>query len=384
MTHWTEAADLIDDREYAAQGLLARYAPGVLAFTLSAALGVYIVYLRPFLRAPAPPPPAQVAGQGAGQGAAQVARSASNANPAPVAKTDPFGGLVPVVPAPSLALPAKPANPFGALVVNGFGASDRFAAVEPPRPPEPPADLRAPAEESAPLPPPRPSALARVEPTPAEPASQAEASPQVAGQAPKPAPTPGLFQKLFGGVPSDTQSAPSGAQLAYAAPPPASNVSSALASRAGIGAPGAPGGAHGFFGGLGLSANPTSRFGDHVAVYDISARVVYLPDGTKIEAHSGLGPARDDPSKVNERMRGPTPPATYALSPREQLFHGVAALRLTPIDSNVFGRAGLLAHTYMLGPDGDSNGCISFRDYDAFLRAYRSGEITKLVVVTRL
>ena len=83
-------------------------------------------------------------------------------------------------------------------------------------------------------------------------------------------------------------------------------------------------------------------------------------------------------------MRGATPPATYALTPREELFHGVAALRLTPIDSNVYGRAGLLAHTYMLGPDGNSNGCVSFRDYDAFLRAYRNGQINKLVVVTRL
>jgi hypothetical protein len=38
----------------------------------------------------------------------------------------------------------------------------------------------------------------------------------------------------------------------------------------------------------------------------------------------------------------------------------------------------------MLGPNGDSNGCVSFRDYDAFLRAFRSGQISKLVVVTRL
>ena len=34
----------------------------------------------------------------------------------------------------------------------------------------------------------------------------------------------------------------------------------------------------------------------------------------------------------------------------------------------IHGRTGLLAHTYMLGPNGDSNGCVSFRDYDAFLR----------------
>ena len=31
------------------------------------------------------------------------------------------------------------------------------------------------------------------------------------------------------------------------------------------------------------------------AVYDISAKMVYLPDGTKLEAHSGLGSELDDP-----------------------------------------------------------------------------------------
>ena len=31
----------------------------------------------------------------------------------------------------------------------------------------------------------------------------------------------------------------------------------------------------------------------------------------------------------------------------------------------------------MLGPRGNSNGCVSFRDYNRFLRAYRNGEITK-------
>ena len=50
----------------------------------------------------------------------------------------------------------------------------------------------------------------------------------------------------------------------------------------------------------------------------------------------------------------------------------------------IFGRAGLLAHTYMLGPNGDSNGCVSFRDYNAFLQAYKRGEVRRLVVVARM
>jgi len=38
----------------------------------------------------------------------------------------------------------------------------------------------------------------------------------------------------------------------------------------------------------------------------------------------------------------------------------------------------------MLGPNGDSNGCVSFKDYNAFLRAYQNGQINKLAVVARL
>ncbi|XYD08134.1 DUF2778 domain-containing protein [Methylobacterium sp. NMS12] len=109
-----------------------------------------------------------------------------------------------------------------------------------------------------------------------------------------------------------------------------------------------------------------------------------LPNGERLEAHSGLGEGLDDPRLVNVRMRGPTPPGTYDLTERERPFHGVRAIRLTPIGGNeaVYGRVGLLAHTYMLGPRGDSNGCVSFRDYDRFLQAYLRGEVQRLVVVS--
>jgi hypothetical protein len=125
--------------------------------------------------------------------------------------------------------------------------------------------------------------------------------------------------------------------------------------------------------------------GNTTAIYDIAARTVYMPDGTRLEAHSGLRDKLDDPRYVNVRMRGATPPHTYDLSLRERLFHGVEAIRLTPVggESEIYGRTGLLAHTYMLGPNGDSNGCVSFKDYAAFLRAYKSGKIKRLVVVAR-
>ena len=122
------------------------------------------------------------------------------------------------------------------------------------------------------------------------------------------------------------------------------------------------------------------------AVYDISAHMVYLPDGTKLEAHSGLGSKLDDPSSAPIKMHGVTPPHIYELKPREALFHGVPALRLNPIggEDSIYGRAGLLAHTYMLGPNGDSNGCVSLKDYNAFLNAYRNQGIKKLAVVAKI
>ena len=95
----------LGEREGAAPGFVSRYLPGALAFTLSAAL------------APTSLSAASDARPGAASGRQGRAR--------------PVGGLGPVVPAPSLAMPVKPAgNPFGRLVVEGFGSSDQFAMVE--------------------------------------------------------------------------------------------------------------------------------------------------------------------------------------------------------------------------------------------------------------
>ena len=126
-------------------------------------------------------------------------------------------------------------------------------------------------------------------------------------------------------------------------------------------------------------------YDSQTAVYDISAQAVYLPNGTKLEAHSGLGGLMDKPAYVDQRMVGATPPNVYDLKPREKLFHGVAALRMTPVGENeMHGRTGLLVHSYLLGPNGDSNGCVSIKDYDRFLAAYRNGEVKRLIVVPSL
>jgi hypothetical protein len=197
---------------------------------------------------------------------------------------------------------------------------------------------------AAPLDTPRPASLRQA---PAPSVSELISANRMAVHVPAEKPT--IFERLFG--------KPSPLTLAYAAPDDA-----------------------------GLAGVQSAARYDHAtAVYDISAHTVYLPDGTKLEAHSGFGPWLDDPHYTNERMRGATPVAVYDLHLREGLFHGVQALRLIPTDeSRVFGRSGLLAHSFMLGPNGQSNGCVSFRNYYAFLHAYLSGEIKKLVVVARL
>lgn len=126
-------------------------------------------------------------------------------------------------------------------------------------------------------------------------------------------------------------------------------------------------------------------YDSRTAVYDIKAKALYLPSGVALEAHSGMGALMDDPDHVDQRMVGATPPAIYDLKPREKLFHGIRALRLTPTEgTSALGRVGLLTHSYMLGPRGDSNGCVSIKDYDRFLKAWDNGEFNRLVVVPSL
>lgn len=134
-----------------------------------------------------------------------------------------------------------------------------------------------------------------------------------------------------------------------------------------------------------VSDIPLPGPGDKYALYDIKGGKVYMPSGEKLEAHSGYGEGFDNISYVTKRMIGPTPPNTYTLSMRERLFHGVEALRLKPVgDGKMYGRDGFLTHSYLMGDRGDSNGCVSFKDYDKFLAAYKRGEVTRIIVVAQL
>ena len=165
---------------------------------------------------------------------------------------------------------------------------------------------------------------------------------------------PSIFEKLFGKVKPASL-------MAYASADPAAEID-------------------------GKPAAAPALYDRQTAVYDITAKTVYLPSGKKLEAHSGLGSFMDNPSSEKLRMRGVTPPHIYDLTLRESMFHGVQAIRLNPVggEDKIHGRVGLLAHSYMLGGDGASNGCVSIKDYSAFLEAFQAGEIKRLVVVAKL
>lgn len=126
-----------------------------------------------------------------------------------------------------------------------------------------------------------------------------------------------------------------------------------------------------------------TRTGNGVAVYDISAAKVYMPDGSVLEAHSGIGNMADNPRYVHVKMNGPTPPHTYNLRMRESRFHGVEAIRMLPVDGkNKYGRDGFLTHSYLLrGGREESHGCVAFADYKRFLTAFKQGKVKQIIVV---
>jgi hypothetical protein len=125
--------------------------------------------------------------------------------------------------------------------------------------------------------------------------------------------------------------------------------------------------------------------GTKVAIYDVSNATVYLPDGTKLRAHSGIGKMRDNPRYEHVTMKGPTPAGIYRLSMREKRFYGVEAIRMTSIDGrDPKNRTGLLTHTNLLRGQKGSHGCVAFQNYQPFLKAFKRGQITMLVVVPEL
>ncbi len=272
-------------------------------------------------------------------------------------RTDhPWGVLVHVAPepapsparSPQATTPVRPVPLAHSPWAITRGTSTDSAPGTLPVVPEPQLALRdAPQTGDAPLPPRRPSA-------------DRAASARREARATDPAPTSdhrGLFERLFNIQPGDRTA------LAYATPQDGT-VSGALRGA--------------------TQPMPMGYADGRTAIYDISAKAVILPNGEKLEAHSGLGDLLDDPNRVHIKNRGPTPPNIYELSLREHLFHGVRALRLNPVNaSDMYGRDGMLAHSYMLGPNGDSNGCVSFKDYDRFLRAYLNGDVKRLIVVQR-
>ena len=326
---------------------LVRTAPGVAALALGALVGSWIIHALPQAAVPT------------------LAKAPATASPTPAKAlalaANPYGDLID----PGFSLGPKP-GPFGRVrsletVPAPASSSPVLAMLEPQEAPlPPPKPIIAPSADAAPTPAPVPPARPAEFASPSSPLISIRRLAQQNGKVTAPAAAPdnrNFFEKLFG------VSQPSGAVLAYASP------------KAGVGASRSD-----------TAVGPApAGYDRYTAIYDLSAHIVYLPNGTRLEAHSGLGDRLDDPRHVNERDRGATPPHLYELTPREEFFHGVQALRLTPVGGgDIYGRAGLLAHSYMLGPNGDSNGCVSFKDYEAFLQAYQNGQVKRLAVVASL
>jgi Protein of unknown function (DUF2778) len=367
------------DRE--ARQVMKQFVPGAMALVAASCVGVLVLHRLP----PAPAAPQMVAARTAPVAAAQRRPAVAAVSPAVKVAANPYGVL---------------SNPYGSLYDPGFFTGARPATVTAsveeipasdasPIPldkvPLPPKREVASIDDTAPLPPHRPAEFASA--APAASSDRSAAAAQTAAAAPTD--NRNFVQKWFGSI--SGQPLPPAAVASQPAAPAPSVASATAPATTDVRASGRAPFAPAFPIGRGFSFGTPSidpvalGYDRYTAIYDISARAVYMPDGSKLEAHSGLGDRLDDPRYVSERARGPTPPHVYDLTPREEIFHGVQALRLNPVgNGDLFGRAGLLAHPYMLGPNGDSNGCVSVKEYDAFLRAYQNGQIKRLVVVAKL
>jgi hypothetical protein len=312
--------------------VLSQTIPCTAAFAFGALLGVWILHLRP----------------ATGPNAIEATA------PAPALASNPYGGLVD---------PRSFSGSKSVSVAQSFPLKLNLKPISPAPPAAEQENVVGPAPagpqfgESAPLPVPRPAELGSLESRTPFSSSGRRFAQQNRRAIPPATPSDNrtLFEKLLGML------QPSRPALAYA-----SAEDGVLGNARGV------------------TSNASPRYDRRTAVYDVAAHTVYMPNGTRLEAHSGLGNRLDDPRYINERMRGATPPNVYELQPREQLFHGIQALRLIPVgNGDLYGRTGLLAHTYMLGQNGDSNGCVSFKNYNAFLQAFQNGEVKRLVVVAR-
>lgn len=135
-------------------------------------------------------------------------------------------------------------------------------------------------------------------------------------------------------------------------------------------------------GGLFSRKNTLPGPGSRIAVYVIEDATVHMPNGEKLQAHSGRAHMRDNPKFVHMKNQGPTPPNVYSLRMREARFHGIEAIRMTPVgDAKMYNRDGFLTHTYLLRRRGDSSGCVVFEDYNRFLNAFKRGQVNTLIVV---
>ncbi len=120
------------------------------------------------------------------------------------------------------------------------------------------------------------------------------------------------------------------------------------------------------------------------AIYDISAATVYLPSGEKLEAHSGIATCATIRAMLTRRCVALRHRALISFRCVKAYSTGskqcvcsqpMVAIRTT-------ATACWRTHTCCAGQD--SNGCVVFKDYARFLRAFKRGEVNRMIVVTSM
>ncbi|MGH6675065.1 MAG: tlde1 domain-containing protein, partial [Xanthobacteraceae bacterium] len=220
------------------------------------------------------------------------------------------------------------ANPaYASAPIREAELAPAAVAPSPARPDLPPSRPRqiAALTDNVPLPAPRPLALAPIqaERDIARAPARAYTPPATIEAHRSPVETPRLAERARNNMPNQRETRKA-ERLAALAPAPSRPplTTGSIGGTASSAAPRLPAGPR-----LAYN-NPETLPGrdSHAAIYDIVAHTVYMPDGERLEAHSGLGRMLDDPLYVSQKGRGPTPPNTYDLTLRRGSFHGVQAL----------------------------------------------------------
>ena len=287
--------------------------------------------------------------------------------------------------APAGASPGKiVANPFGALLtdfqrrshVATQASRDESVSLKPALEPMEPTAAGEPVDRkltsssisqsvtNAPVPPRRPAELrlSAIQTAPQAALRRPVAANTTSAVAPAVSDNRSLIEKMFDQRPASGPQA-SGPALAYAVP---------------------EGGVTGIA--RSVISGGQSGYNRRTAIYDISAHTVYLPNGAT--AGGAFGSRRRDRTIRASCMKecaGRRHQMFTSLLRANSFFMGFKRCVSNPSARAIFSDAPDFWRILICScANGASNGCVSFKNYDAFLQAYQNGEIKHLAVVAHL